>query len=129
MRYSLVNQKKVSANDYKEVTNVAAQYVEALRIGSIDMLADIFHKHAVTYGTVNGELVVGTGNPTVDFIKANGKSPEIITHIDVIDITPTTAVVRLVMEKDAIGSDCNENLMLIKRNDGWTVVAKVFHQF
>lgn len=124
-----MNQRMVSANEYKDVTEVAASYVEALRIGSIDMLAEIFHKDAVTYGTVNGELVGGTGNPTIDFIKTNGKSPEIVYHIDVIDITPTTAVVRLVMEKDAIGSDCSENLMLIKLNDGWTVIAKIFHQF
>lgn len=124
-----MNQKIVSANDYKDVTNVAARYIEALKIGSINMLAEIFHKDAVTYGTVNGEIVGGTGNPTIDFIKTNGKSPEIVSHIDVIDITPTTAVVRLVMEKDATDSDCNENLMLIKSNDGWTVIAKVFHQF
>lgn len=124
-----MKQKMVSANDYKDVTAVAARYIEALRVGSIDMLADIFHKDAVTYGTVNGELVGGTGNPTIDFIKANGKSSEIDSHIDVIDITPTTAVIRLVTEKDAIGSDCNENLMLIKLSEGWTVIAKVFHQF
>lgn len=124
-----MNQKMVSADDYKDVTKVAARYVEALRIGSIDMLAGIFHKDAVTYGTVHGELVGGTGNPAMDFIKTNGKSPEIVSHIDVLDITPSTAVVRLVMEKDAVGSDCNENLMLIKCNGGWTVIAKVFHQF
>ena len=108
---------------------MAAQYVEALRSGSIDALADIFHKDAVTYGTVDAKLVGGAGNPTVEFIRQNGKSPEIDSHIDVIDITPTTAVVRIVMEKDAIGSDCNENLVFIKLDEGWTVIAKVFHQF
>lgn len=124
-----MNQRMVSTQEYKDVTDVAARYVEALRIGSIDKLADIFHKNAVTYGTVNGELVGGSGNPAADFIKANGKSPEIESHIDVLDISPTTAVVRIVMEKDAIGSDCNENLLLIKLEKGWTVIAKVFHQF
>lgn len=125
-----MNQKTVSADEYKEVAGVAANYVEALRIGSIDMLADIFHKDSVTYGTVNGELVGGgSSNPAAEFIKINGKSPEIDAHIDVLDISPTTAVVRIIMEKDAIGSDCNENLLLIKLDAGWTVIAKVFHQF
>lgn len=125
-----MNQKTVSANDCNEVASVAGKYVEALRTGSVEKLADIFHKNAVTYGTVNGELVGGgAGNPAADFIKVNGKSPEIESHIDVLDITPTTAVVRIVMEKDAVGSDCNENLMLIKLDDDWKVVAKVFHQF
>lgn len=125
-----MNQKIVSANEYKEVTKVAAKYVEALRIGNIDMLTDIFHKDSVTYGTVDGELAGGgSSNPTAAFIKMYGKSPEIDAHIDVLDITPTTAVVRVIMEKDAIGSECNENLILIKLDNGWTVIAKVFHQF
>ena len=88
-----MNQRTVSANEYNNVINVATKYVEALRIGSVDMLAEIFHKDCVTYGTVNGELMGGASNPTADFIKDYGKSPEIVYHIDVLDITPTTAVV------------------------------------
>lgn len=124
-----MNQKMASANDYKEVANVATKYVEAVRTGNIEMLAETFHKDSVTYGTVNGALMGGAGNPTIDFIKANGNSPELVSHIDVLDITPTTAVVRIVLENDAIGSDCNEFLTLIKLDDGWTVIAKIFHQF
>lgn len=124
-----MKQKLVSIGDYEAVTYVAGKYIEALQIGSIDLLVDLFHEGAVTYGTVNGELVGGAGNPAADFIKSNGKSPEIESHIDVLDITPTTAVVRIVMEKDAIGSDCNDNLLLIKLGKGWKIIAKVFHQF
>lgn len=124
-----MNQKMVSANDYKDVAKVATKYIEAIRTGDIGMLDKMFHKNAVAYGTVDGGLVGGTGNPAIGFIQANGKSPEIEFHIDVIDITPSTAAVRIVMEKDAIGADCNANLLLIKLNDGWTVIAKVFHQF
>ena len=124
-----MNQRMVSASDYKEVVKVAAQYIEAIRTGNIGLLDNMFHKNAVAYGTVDGALVGGAGNPAVEFIKANGKSPEVEFHIDVIDITPTTAAVRIVMEKDAIGSDCNANLLLLKLDDGWTVMAKDFHQF
>lgn len=125
-----MNKKMVPAREYKNVTNVAAKYVEALRTGNIDVLAEIFHKNSVTYGTVDGRLVGGgSSNPAADFIRMNGKSPEIDAHIDVLDMTPTTAVVRIVMEKDAVGSECNDNLVLIKLDEGWTVIAKVFHQF
>lgn len=54
-----MNQRTVSANEYNNVVDVAAKYVEALRVGSVEMLADIFHKDSVTYGTVNGELMGG----------------------------------------------------------------------
>ena len=125
-----MKQKLVSANEYKDVARVAASYIEALRTGSVDMLSGIFHEDSVTYGTVEGELVGGSaGNPTADFIKTYGKSPDLEAHIDVLDLSPGTAVVRVVMEKDAIGSECNENLVLIKLDQGWTVIAKVFHQF
>lgn len=125
-----MNQKTVSANEYNNVTNIVAKYVEAIRIGDIDMLADIFHEKAIACGTVNGEFVGGSGsNPAADFIKQNGKSPEIVFCVDVLDITPTTAIVRLVMEKDAIGAECNAYLTLVKLGGDWSVIAKVFHQF
>ncbi|PHI30667.1 hypothetical protein CRN84_15640 [Budvicia aquatica] len=124
-----VNQRTVSANEYKNVTEAATKYVEALRTGNVDMLSDVFHKDCVTYGTVNGELMGGASNPTADFIQNYGKSPEIIFHIDILDITPTTAVVRIVMEKDAVGSDCNDYLSFIKLDKRWAVISKIFHQF
>jgi len=52
-------QKTTPDNDYNEVINAAAKCVEAVRTGNIDMLADIFHKDCVTYGTVDGKLVGG----------------------------------------------------------------------
>lgn len=119
----------VSTHEYKTVAAVAARYVEALRTGSIEMLVDLFHQDAVTYGTVNGGLVGGSGNPAVEFIKANGPSPDLDAHLDVLDITPSTAVVRIVTGQDAIGSECSEHLTLIKTDQGWTIIAKAFHQF
>ncbi len=125
-----MNKKSMPAAEYNNVATVAATYIEALRTGNIDMLAAIFHTNAVTYGTVDGALVGGgSTNPAADFINANGKSPEIEAHIDVLDLSPTTAAIRIVLEKDAIGSDCNENLLLIKLDTGWKIIAKVFHQF
>lgn len=124
-----MNKRTISAEECNEVVRLATKYVEALRIGSVEILDGIFHKDCVTYGTVNGQLMGGASNPTADFIKNYGKSPEIVTHIDVLDITPTTAVVRIVMEKDAVGSDCNDYLSFVKIDKGWTVIAKIFHQF
>lgn len=125
----VMNQRTVSASEYNEVVNIAAKYIEALRIGSVDMLADIFHKDCVTYGTVNGQLMGGASNPTADFINNYGKSPDIVSHIDVLDITPTTVFVRIVMAKDAVDSDCNDYLTFLKLDGSWKLIAKVFHQF
>jgi len=124
-----MNQRTVSTDEYKAVANVAAKYIEAIRTGSIDMLMETFHKNSVTYGFVDGELRGGASNPAVDFIKNYGASPDLDAHIDVLDITPATAVVRIVTGNDAAGSDCDEYLTLIKLDTGWTIIAKTFYQF
>lgn len=122
--------KMVRGSDYDAVAAVAGRYVEALRLGSVALLDEVFHADAVTYGTVDGVLVGGgTGNPAAAFIANYGPSPDIEAHIDVLDMTPTTAVVRIIMEKDAVGSDCTDMFLFIKLESGWKAIAKVFHQF
>lgn len=74
--------------------------------------------------------VAGRPNPeSFRFVQKNGKVREIVTHLDVLAVTPTTALVRVDMEKDAIGADYNDFLTLIKTNGDWKVIAKVYHQF
>lgn len=124
-----MNKKIVPASEYKDVTNVVSKYAEAIRNGDVDMMADIFYEGAVTYGIVDGKLEGGASNPAIDFINRNGKSPELEYQIDVLDITPTTAVVRLITEKDSIGTDCCEHITLIKVDTGWIVISKAFLQF
>jgi len=121
--------KTEQVSDYNDVIATVSTYVEALRVGSVDMLDATFHADSVTYGFVNDELVGGTGNPTSMFIEAHGKSPDIDGHVDVLDMTPVTAVVRLITEKDAIGTDCCEYLTLVKSGQGWRIISKAFIQF
>lgn len=124
-----VRRHRQSVDGYKDVTDTVAKYIEAIRVGSVEMLAESFHDDSVTYGFVDGSLMGGASNPTADFIRKNGGSPGIDAHIDVLDITPTTAIVRVVTGGDAVGADCSEYLTLVKGDNGWVVIAKVFHQF
>ena len=124
-----MSQQPVSVSAYQEVVATVAKYVEALRSGSVDRLTETFKSDSVTYGFVGGELMGGAGNPTVKFIEAYGKSSDLESHIDVLDMTPVTAVVRLMTEKDAIGTDCCEYLTLVKADQGWVIISKAFLQF
>ncbi|WP_331691266.1 nuclear transport factor 2 family protein [Pseudomonas sp. ZY71] len=123
------NIKAVPTAEYNAVIATANQYVEGLRIGSAQGVAQAFHKEAVMYGFTNGELLCGPIKNLFDFVEKNGAAPEISTRLDVLAITPTTAVVRVDMETDAIGADYNDYLTLIKINGVWKVIAKVYHQF
>jgi hypothetical protein len=123
------NIKAVPTAEYNAVIATASQYVEGLRIGSAQGVAQAFHKEAVMYGFTNGELLGGPIKNLFDFVEENGAAPEISTRLDVLAITPTTAVVRVDMETDAIGADYNDYLTLIKIDGVWKVIAKVYHQF
>jgi hypothetical protein len=123
------NIKAVPTQDYKDAITTASKYVEGLRVGSVQGVAEAFHKDAVMYGFTNGELLGGPIKNLYDFVEKNGKAPDIKTRLDVLAITPTTAVVRVDMEKDAIGADYNDFLTLIKLDGAWKVIAKVYHQF
>lgn len=123
------NIKIVATAEYSAVIAVAQNYVDGLRIGNADDVLSAFHKDAVMYGFTNGELLGGTIQNLHTFVKENGKAPDITTHLDVLAITPTTAVVRVDMENDAIGADYNDYLTLIKIDGSWKVIAKVYHQF
>jgi hypothetical protein len=123
------NIKAVPTAEYNAVIATANQYVEGLRIGSAQGVARAFHKEAVMYGFTNGELLGGPIKNLFDFVEKNGAAPEISTRLDVLAITPTTAVVRVDMETDAIGADYNDYLTLIKIDGAWKVIAKVYHQF
>ncbi len=49
------NIKAVPTAEYNAVIAIAYQYVEGLRVGSAQSVAQAFHKDAVMYGFTNGE--------------------------------------------------------------------------
>lgn len=123
------NIKAVPTRDYNAVIETASQYVEGLRAGSVATIEQAFHPDAVMYGFTNGQLLGGPISNLYRFVETNGDAPDITTRLDVLAITPTTAVVRVDMEKDAIGADYNDYLTLLKVDGNWKVIAKVYHQF
>ena len=112
---SCANNKMVSVEEYDAVLEAARYYVEGLRTGDADTVAKAFHKEAIMYGLAGGKTLLGGPIANLyDFVRQNGSAPDIKTHLDMPAITPTTAVVRIDMEKDAIGADYNDYLTFIK---------------
>ena len=123
------NIKTVPTKDFEDVVATVDKYVEGLRVGSVAGLTQAFHKDAVMYGLINSELSGGPIKNLYDFVERNGAAPDIKTRIDVLAITPTTAVVRVDMEKDAMGANYTDFHTLIKHYDSWHVIAKVYHTY
>jgi hypothetical protein len=123
------NIKTLPTKDFEDVVATVSKYVEGLRVGSIEGLIKAFHNDAVMYGFINNKLLGGSIKNLYDFVEKNGTAPEIKTRIDVLAITPTTAVVRIDMEKDAIGANYTDFHTLIKIDGTWQIIAKVFHMY
>jgi hypothetical protein len=81
------------------------------------------------YGFTNGELLGGPIKNLYEFVEKNGTASDIKTRLDVLAITPTTAVVRVDMEKDSIGADYTDFHTLIKVDGTWHIIAKVCHMY
>jgi hypothetical protein len=123
------NIKVIQAQDYTDVIATATRYVEGVRTGTAEDVATAFNDEAMMYGFINGERFDGPISNLYDFIKVNGGAPALSTHLDVIAITPTTAVVRVELEKDALGADFTDFLTLLKEDGAWRILVKVYHQY
>jgi hypothetical protein len=95
----------------------------------IDIVATLlptFNKDAVMYGFNNGALLGCPINILYSFVKKNGTAHDIKTRLDVPAITPTTEVVHVGMENDAIGAECTDfhtliNLMALGKSWSWFI--------
>ena len=123
------NIKAVPTQDFEDVVETVAKYVEGLRFGNIPRLTQAFNKDAVMFGFTKGDLLGGPIKNLYDFVKKNGTAPDIKTRLDVLAITPTTAVVRVDMENDAIGADYTDFHTLIKTDGTWHIIAKIYHMY
>jgi hypothetical protein len=123
------NIKTVPTKDYEDVVATVSKYVEGLSVGSVTEISQAFHKEAIMYGFTDDKMLGGPIKNLYDFVEKNGTAPDIKTQIDILAITPTTAVVRVDMEKDAIGADYTDFHTLIKLNGTWRIIAKVYHMY
>lgn len=123
------NIKTVATRDYDAVVDAASKYAEGMRVGNTSLIAEAFHKDAVMYGFNDNDLVGGSIQNLYHFVEDKGEAPDMVERVDVLAMTPTTAVVRVDMENDAIGRDYIDFLSLVKIDGVWQVIAKVFHQF
>lgn len=123
------NIKVVPTQDYDDVVDTVTRYVEGLRVGNSKAVASAFNQDATMYGFTNGQLLGGPIANLYTFIDTNGDAPDIKTRLDVIGITPTTAVVKVDMEHDAIGADYTDFHTLLKQDGTWSIIAKVYHQY
>ncbi|KAK5993907.1 hypothetical protein PT974_07345 [Cladobotryum mycophilum] len=125
------NIKVIPTSEYDEIVRVVQQnYIDGLREGDPSLVAQAFHKDAIMYGyALDGKLLGGPVSNLYTYVSQNGAAPNLKTRLDIIGVTPTTAVVKVDMEKDAAGVDYTDYHTLIKYEGEWCIIAKTFHAY
>lgn len=124
------NIKTIPTSEYDAVVQTVQTYVDGLIAGNNDILRKAFNNEAIMYGlTAQGELLGGHVSKLYTYVDQHGKAPHVKVRLDVLGITPTTAVVKVDMEKDAAGLDYIDFHTLIKLDGRWSIIAKTFHTY
>ncbi|MBV1832265.1 hypothetical protein HNW77_17115 [Komagataeibacter sp. AV436] len=124
-----MTKKLIPFGEYEKVKQVIENYLISVKDGDTKLLPNCFNEKSITYGFVNDNLIGGDGNPTLEFIKNHGSSPNINFIVNIVDITPKTAIAVIVTEKDAANCDCKEYITLINLDNSWSIISKIFIQF
>lgn len=124
------NLQPVPISDYDLITQTFTKYTDGLRRGDIPLVQSAFHPAATMYGfNLTGTLFGGPISNLWAFLELHGAAPNIRVRTDVVGITPTTAVVKVEMERDAAGFDYTDFCTLVKMEEGWRIVGKTFHMY
>ncbi|EGE00011.1 hypothetical protein TMEN_6524 [Trichophyton mentagrophytes] len=119
------NTKPISTKEKEAVIKAAQYYVDGLKTGNVDHSRKGFHPNAGMYGWLDKDLKTVPIQELFDMIVERGCTPELIYHMDIIAITPSTAIVEVDSELENGGF--RDHLAMVKVDGEWKTVAKLFH--
>lgn len=122
--------KPVATSDYIAVIAAAQAYIDGYRTGDISGIEKAFHKDSIMWGYSGNDLLQGPATPVfASFFESVGASPNVRSHLDILAIAPTAAVVRVDMENDAMGASFHDYLSLLKIDGEWKIICKIFQRY
>ena len=104
--------------DYQEILAAIGRYVGGMNSGS-EMMKTAFHANAI----INANPI----QVLYDVIDKKGKT-EPAERIDILDVVGDMACARVVLE-NCHGNNYIDFLQLLKTDDGWKIVSKVYQQY
>ena len=123
------NIKTIPTAEYTAVVAAMAGYLDGLEVGNFQRITDTFWDGATMHGFTAAGLTEGSYRNLDPYVAQFGAAPSSTVHVNVLAITPSTAVVAIDMEGAADGTDYTDFHTLLKQHGQWKVIAKVFHQY
>ncbi|KAI9764932.1 MAG: hypothetical protein M1840_007957 [Geoglossum simile] len=121
--------KQITGAEYDAVIAAARCYIEAMDQGSSKRAREGFHPDGGIYGYVDGEFKGGSISNFFEYLDQNPQGHKMKAHLDVIAITPSTAIVKVEVEMDHPETDYTDFMAMVKVDGNWRIVAKIFHSY
>ena len=114
----------VSEND--AITKAVQHYIDGAKSGKGDDMKPAFHEDATIFGYVGTDLFAGPIEKLFAWNDENGPATGLQARIARIDVADTVATVRLELD-DWTGNRFTDLFTLLKVDDEWKIMNKVFH--
>ena len=114
-----------SFSAYQEIRAALQPYIDSAKSGDGVLTRTAFYDHAHIVGTVKGELYNMDADTFQQAVTQGGPSPEVQHHIAWIDITGSSAAVKLEFI-DWGGMRYTDYLVLFKHEGHWKISGKVY---
>ena len=114
-------------SEYDAVAKTVQHYIDGAKSGKGDVMKPAFHKDAMCFGYIGGNLFAGPIQQMFDWNDGNGPATGLQARITDIDIIGTVAMVRLELD-NWTGHRFTDIYPLLKVDGEWKMMVKVFHQ-
>ena len=111
--------------DKEQILEALELYLESGRQANSDIMKPITHEDATMYWAEDGVITGGHIQELFDRIDGRDPSPDVSHEINALDISHTTATVRVELDNWG-GKKFSDQLSFIKTNDGWKLMHKIF---
>ena len=112
--------------DVDAISSVLNAYVEGGRKGDPAIMKYAFRKNATIHGYLGDKLLAGPIIILYEWIVGNPPASKLESEIINIDVANTIATARM-ENSNWHGNNFTDQFTLIKENDQWLIVSKVFH--
>ncbi len=114
-------------SDEQEIMKVLDLYLESGRQAKSEIMKPAFHESATMFWSQDGMLEGGPIQELFDRVDVRGPSENLKYEIHSLDISHTTATVRVELF-DWGGNRFSDQFAMIKTDDGWKIMHKVFYR-
>jgi len=127
--------KDLNLEDYRAIKETVQLYIDGGKSGKTDVMDKAFHKDATIYGWIYANPdnpsekteLAGSISLLYDFVNSAGPAANLDSEFVRIDIVGTSANVKLELS-NWLGMRFTDTLNLMKTDEGWRIVSKVFNQ-